>query len=189
MDPIASSSHRRSLLPWWPPNGHASGLWNSYKVWGQSKRGKDFLNSCNSWKRAKIRTNLIGQRRSGVTAGQQHCSVTFKGSHLSRPMQHCIRLTISTHRKTYTLHFNLKQKNNNHVYTELSIISITPTTIRSSAMRCHSLSIWGFEDTAGMSCVLSSEASSFDSSSESHRALRPSWTGSAKTMISNDKCV
>lgn len=57
-------------------------------------------------------------------------------------------------------------------------------------MRCHSLSTWGFEDTAGMSSILSSEASSFDSSSsQSHRAIRPSWTESAKTIISNDKCV
>lgn len=71
-------------------------------------------------------------------------------------------------------------KKTNHAYTELSVVSITPTTIRSSVMRCHSLSTWGFEDTDGMSCVLSSAASSFDSSSQSHRATRPSWTESAK---------
>lgn len=71
-------------------------------------------------------------------------------------------------------------KEQNSVYTALSLVSITPTTNRSSAMRRHSLWTWGFKDTTGMSCVLSSEASSFDSSSESHRATRPSWTESEK---------
>lgn len=73
-------------------------------------------------------------------------------------------------------------KKSNDVYTELSVVSITPTTIRSSAMRCHSLSTWGFEDTAGVSSILSSKASSFDSSasSQSHRAMRPSWKRKCK---------
>lgn len=31
--------------------------------------------------------------------------------------------------------------------------------------------------------------SSFDSSSQSHRAIRPSWTEIEKTIISNGKCV
>lgn len=55
-------------------------------------------------------------------------------------------------------------------------------------MRCHSLSTRGFEDTTGTTAVLSFVAFSFDSSSQSHRAVRPSWTESEKSVINSDVC-
>lgn len=113
----------------------------------------------------------------------EHCSkisikctddVTFSRPCLGRLMLQCT----DKEKKKQTLQstINDKRKKKLQLYTELSVVSITPTTIRSSVMRRHSLSTWGFEDTAGMSCVLLSEASSFDSSSQSHRVIRPSWT-------------
>lgn len=85
--------------------------------------------------------------------------------------------------------FGKPQQHKNPVYTELSAVSITPTTIRSSTTRSHSLSTRGSEDTAGTAAVSPSNAFPFDSSPWSHRAKSPSWTESEKPVISSDVCV